>query len=117
MGATSQGKSCLAAIFAGYQLEVITDEISLEEKICHTKNDGKVKLIGEGDGKSFTKVPYELTRITKENEMIFILDCPGFFDTEGIQQEIANSFYNNRLMENIDEIKFIFVSSENTLME
>jgi hypothetical protein len=44
-----------------------------------------------------------------------IWDCPGFFETSGVVQEIANSFYNLRLMENIGNMKIIFVVSETNI--
>jgi len=37
---------------------------------------------------SETKIPNEIK--VKKNGEISIFDCPGFFETEGIVQEIAN---------------------------
>ena len=50
-------------------------------------------------------------------EHVTIWDCPGFFDASGVVQEIANSFYNQRLMENIENMKIIFVVSERNITD
>jgi len=44
-------------------------------------------------------------------------DCPGFQDTDGPPQEIANSFSNKRLMENITHLKITFVATMSSLKE
>jgi hypothetical protein len=40
-----------------------------------------------------------------------IWDCPGFADTEGIDQELLNAYYISSLLENVQKAKFVFVTS------
>jgi len=51
-----------------------------------------------------------------DNE-IQIEDCPGFHDTDGPVQEIANSFSNKKLMENINHLKIIFVATMSSITD
>lgn len=92
MGSTGSGKSTLAAYFGKYKLNSTFD---VEKGEIRIKGLG----IAEGYG-SETKIPNEIQGFFKD-EKISIFDCPGFFDTEGLEQEIANAFYNKRLMESI----------------
>lgn len=41
-----------------------------------------------------------------------VWDCPGFKDTAGIAQEIANGFYIKKLFQNTKQLKFVLVVSE-----
>jgi hypothetical protein len=50
-----------------------------------------------------------------QNGEVSIFDCPGFFETSGIVQEIANQFYNHLIMLQTNEIKFIFVTTQNSI--
>ena len=65
----------------------------------------------ESYGASKTKIPVEFEKQQTEGSSYYIWDCPGFFDTEGVEQENANAFYNLRLIENIKKIKILLVVS------
>ena len=52
-----------------------------------------------------TKLKQSMTRIpvvVKTSEGHVIIDTPGFGDTEGTVQEIANAFYNYRILQVVD---------------
>jgi len=63
------------------------------------------KILGDikisHDPVSETKIPNKC----ETDEGLIIWDCPGFEDTNGIVQEIANSFYIQRLFEISENIK------------
>ncbi|WP_040256167.1 GTPase domain-containing protein [Rickettsia hoogstraalii] len=103
-GKTGAGKSALTYYLAGEKLKVNKKVLEIEEnkivdniKINHTT-------------KSETKIPgkYKLSNTT-------IVDLPGFEDTGGIVQEIANAFYIKRLFETTNHMKFILAIEETSL--
>jgi predicted GTPase len=76
MGSTGSGKSTLAAYFGQYKLE---------SKFDSEKGEIKIKGLGIAEGYgSETKIPNEIQGMFK-GEKISIFDCPGFFDTEGLE--------------------------------
>jgi ABC-type transport system involved in cytochrome bd biosynthesis fused ATPase/permease subunit len=76
MGSTGSGKSTLAAYFGKYKLISSFDA---------EKGEIKIKGLGIAEGYgSETKIPNEILGFFK-NDKISIFDCPGFFDTEGLE--------------------------------
>ena len=55
--------------------------------------------------------------IDDKNGIFSIFDCPGFFETGGIVQEIANQYYNHQIMLHTKKIKFILVTTQNSILD
>ena len=69
--------------------------------------DQKGPIIGDKTI-SETSIPWPWV---KDNETIF-WDCPGFEDTRGIEQDIANGYYIKKIFQESSEIKVIIVVSQ-----
>ena len=50
------------------------------------------------------------------DETVHLYDNPGWKDTEGAEQEIPNSFFIKRLLKLSDNVKFIFVVKEASIV-
>lgn len=107
LGKTGAGKSTLANMMCGKDLEVIYHE-RLGKLVIATNasNDKDIFKIAQED-KSETTLPNK-ARIGD----VVLWDCPGFHDSAGIVQEIANAFYIKMLFENTKYIKCVLVVSE-----
>ena len=138
LGKTGAGKSTLAHVLAGRKLQsIFDDEIGVfiidtlqpikGIKIIHDK------AIVEQSGSSEIRIGHSpLSETTIPNKIIIghnsafetaipnkckvqdalVWDCPGFKDTAGIAQEIANGFYIKKLFHNTKQLKFVLVVSE-----
>jgi tetratricopeptide (TPR) repeat protein/GTPase SAR1 family protein len=138
LGKTGSGKSTLAHVLAGRKLQsIFDDEIgefiidTLQPikgiKIIHDKAiveqpDNSEIRIGHSP-LSETTIPNKITighnsafETTIPNKCkvqdALVWDCPGFKDTAGIAQEIANGFYIKKLFQNTKQLKFVLVVSE-----
>lgn len=138
LGKTGSGKSTLAHVLAGRKLQsIFDDEIgefiidTLQPikgiKIIHDKAiveqpDTSEIRIGHSP-LSETTIPNKITighnsafETTIPNKCkvqdALVWDCPGFKDTAGIAQEIANGFYIKKLFQNTKQLKFVLVVSE-----
>lgn len=56
--------------------------------------------------KSQTRIPV----LKRTNDGIYVIDTPGFKDTEGAVQEAVNAFCNFRILQKVEYLKFLFVS-------
>jgi len=109
MGNTGVGKSCLAAYLAGLPLK---PGISNGIKCYHLLNPcGTTGLRISDEMDSETKIPVKLYLKDGEVIKVIIYDLPGFNDTEH-QQEIANSFYIQRIFETRGGVKILLVIPE-----
>lgn len=106
MGETGAGKTTLANLFAGKQMKA---DLSKAGKMIVDTSDGSGG-IGHKPA-SETKIP---TKIKSESGELILWDCPGFADTENIQ-DIANAFYIQRLFETTKELKFVLTIPEYSL--
>lgn len=107
LGPTGSGKSSLLCCLINKYIQVVLGK----GKKALLKGEG----IGFG-GKSFTKMPN--IQVDLNNELIFC-DCPGFKDTEGLEQEIINSFAIDYLFStegSNNQIKIVLVVSVYDLM-
>lgn len=102
LGPTGSGKSTLSLLLANQKVPII-------------KGKGNEPLLKEetiGHGfKSTTRIPN--FHIDQDNELI-IIDSPGFKDSEGIEQELINSFAIDFLLSNSknkNKIKILLVVS------
>ncbi|WP_425360854.1 hypothetical protein [Candidatus Tisiphia endosymbiont of Ceraclea dissimilis] len=107
LGNTGAGKSTLAHLLSGIELQAIRDNATNKLVI-----DAMYPLENIAIGHkmtSETKIPNKC--LAKD---LIIWDCPGFNDTDPVQ-EIANSFYIKRLFETTDQLKFVLVVDESNL--
>jgi Ran GTPase-activating protein (RanGAP) involved in mRNA processing and transport/energy-coupling factor transporter ATP-binding protein EcfA2 len=107
LGNTGAGKSTLAHLLSGIELQAIRDNATNKLVI-----DAMYPLENIAIGHkmtSETKIPNKC--FAKD---LIIWDCPGFNDTDPVQ-EIANSFYIKRLFETTDQLKFVLVVDESNL--
>jgi tetratricopeptide (TPR) repeat protein len=138
LGKTGSGKSTLAHVLAGRKLQAIFDD-EIGEVILDTLDPIKgIKIIHGGaivrqpdaseirighSPLSETTIPNKITighnsafETTIPNKCkvqdALVWDCPGFKDTAGIAQEIANGFYIKKLFQNTKQLKFVLVVSE-----
>jgi len=135
LGKTGSGKSTLAHVLAGRKLQAIFDD-AIGEVILDTLDPIKgIKIIHGGaipaaseirighSPLSETTIPNKITighnsafETTIPNKCkvqdALVWDCPGFKDTAGIAQEIANGFYIKKLFQNTKQLKFVLVVSE-----
>ena len=102
LGKTGSGKSTLSNFLCNIPLEAIAD--ANDDIIIVTKPlfQGFVFPIGQGE-LSETKIPNFLTV-----EDVKVWDCPGFNDTQ-VVQDIANSFYLQRVCEVSIALKIVLV--------
>ncbi|WP_375331722.1 hypothetical protein [Candidatus Tisiphia endosymbiont of Temnostethus pusillus] len=107
LGNTGAGKSTLAHLFSGRELQAIFDN-ETDELVIDAMQPLANIVIGHKLA-SETKIPNKC--FAKD---IIIWDCPGFNDTEPVQ-EIANSFYIKRLFETTDQLKFVLIIAESDL--
>jgi len=138
LGKTGSGKSTLAHVLAGRKLQSIFDD-EIGEFIIDTLQPIKGikiihdKAIVEQSGSSEIRIGHSpLSETTIPNKITIghnsafettipnkckvqdtlVWDCPGFKDTAGIAQEIANGFYIKKLFQNTKQLKFVLVVSE-----
>ena len=122
LGKTGSGKSTLAHVLAGRKLQSIFDD-EIGEFIIDTLQPIKGikiihdKAIVEQSGSSEIRIGHSpLSETTIPNKCkvqdTLVWDCPGFKDTAGIAQEIANGFYIKKLFQNTKQLKFVLVVSE-----
>lgn len=121
IGNTGVGKSTLVNYLSGVKLKKVEREVEkyaygrqetiIEEVLEVDKSVGQV-MIGH-DSSSMTAVP---NKWHDNQTNITYWDCPGFEDTHGPTQDIANAFYIQRLF-SIPKIKLLLVVQETSLGE
>ena len=137
LGNTGAGKSTLAAMLANHIMQAHFDENEGEWCIDATNmkwgfsgngtDNASGASAGSGVG-SITEVPdaeipkighnyFSETKIPNKLKVgnVAIWDCPGFSDSAGAVQEIANSFYIRRLFDNTGKLKFVLTITEASL--
>lgn len=112
LGETGAGKSTLANIMCGRNVEVVFYE-KLGKLVIATNesNDQDIFRIAHG-AQSETRIPNK----SKVGDVV-IYDCPGFSDSEGGVQEIVNAFYVQRLFENATYARCVLVVSASDITE
>ena len=105
LGKTGAGKSTLAHVLSGIELQSIIDDTTGNIIVDAVQPLETIKISHRVV--SETKVPNKqvLNNVT-------IWDCPGFKDTGGVIQEIANAFYIRRVFETTSYLKFVLVISD-----
>jgi GTPase SAR1 family protein len=111
IGDTGTGKSTLINGLIGKKLEVIENE--QEDFVIRLElgQEGRAPLIGEKISISETSIPY-IWRDSYEN---IYWDCPGFEDTKGPIQDIANAFFIKKIFDNSKYVKLVIVISDQQL--
>lgn len=109
IGQTGVGKSTLINYLSGARLTAVDD---YGDFILHVENQvGEIEIGHEATSK--TTVPNKWH--DQINDIIY-WDCPGFEDTKGAEQDIANAFYIQRLFHNAF-LKILIVVQHTTLKE
>jgi len=107
IGNTGSGKSTLINALTGKKLESIFIEDSGEFQIRLAKGQ-QGAVIGD-TAVSETTVP----KSWFDNKTgVTYWDCPGFEDTKGSEQDIANGMFIEKVFQNSKEVKIILVMSE-----
>ncbi len=108
LGTTGAGKSTLTHLLARKPLKTKVDD-NTGDTLIEAVNPSEDLKISHRSA-SETKIPNK-----QEYKNVTIWDCPGFKDTGGIVQEIANTFYIRRLFETTKNLKIILVMPESAL--
>jgi len=112
LGPTGSGKSTLAHAFAGNELlstwDDNTGEWNIDVNLTNDNGPNQAKI--SHDKKSATKIP-NIFMLDKDTQ---IIDPPGFQDTNKTD-EIANSFYINKIFHPDNQLKFVLVIQEGQL--
>jgi tetratricopeptide (TPR) repeat protein/predicted GTPase len=108
LGKTGAGKSTLTYLLAQQPLKATLDKATGNIIINAVTPLENIKI--SHDAVSGTQIPNKYT-----TNGITLWDCPGFNDTAGIAQEIANAFYIRKLFDATKNLKFILVISEASL--
>lgn len=107
IGHTGTGKSTLINGLMGKELEAKKNEE--KDYVISLKVGQEGAMIGHTG--SETSVP----SIWKDDFQNIYWDCPGFEDTKGPVQEIANSFFLKKIFDNSQSVKLVLVISENQM--
>jgi len=105
LGNTGVGKSTLTYLLAGKQL--YSEKNAEDDYVIKSLTELGAIKIADNKYASETRIPNKWT----STDGTTLWDCPGFSDTEGIEQEIANAFYIHRLFETTKNVKFILAAS------
>jgi hypothetical protein len=108
LGKTGAGKSTLTHLLAKKQLTAKLDDAT---------GNMLVEAIDQLDGITISHKSASETKIPNRHKLenISLWDCPGFNDTGGVAQEIANAFYIKKLFETTKQLKFILVISDSSM--
>jgi hypothetical protein len=99
-GTTGSAKTTLTSGFCGKKLKSVYNEFG---ELVITIDDQNTEEQG------ITKIPVRMSRDCGDGLVRNIYDTTGFNDAGGHSQEIANSFYNKRIMEITKKMKFVLV--------
>jgi hypothetical protein len=110
IGDTGTGKSTLINALLGVKLKATEYEFGIDQYSIRPIPGEKGPEIGDTSN-SVTTIP----QLWVKGEYAF-WDCPGFEDTKGPIQDIANAFYINRIFENSKEVKILLVISNSQLI-
>jgi len=105
LGNTGVGKSTLTYLLAGKEL--YSAKNAEDDYVIKSLTELGAIKIADNKYASETRIPNKWT----STDGTTLWDCPGFSDTEGIEQEIANAFYIHRLFETTKNVKFILAAS------
>lgn len=109
IGDTGVGKSTLLAYLTGHQLQV--QEVGLKPCLATcTQGPNEIKIGHQKYSETSVPVKVECGELT-------IYDCPGFNDNKSREDEIANSFYYQRLVSLYPRTKLVIVVEESYLTE
>ncbi len=104
IGRTGHGKSTLINCLAGAKLKAVRKGFPGELIIEAEENVGDIKIVS--GGASGTTVP---GKYFDPQRGLTYFDCPGFDDTRGVEQEIANAYYIKHIFELAQRVKVIVV--------
>ena len=102
LGKTGSGKSTLSHLLSGRELQAIHDDETFALIVDALQPLDDIKI--SHNRVSETKIPNKCN-----NGNVVIWDCPGFYDTAGTAQEIANAFYIKMILEKTSQLKFVLV--------
>ncbi|WPX99760.1 Putative GTP-binding and tetratricopeptide repeat-containing protein (plasmid) [Candidatus Megaera polyxenophila] len=112
VGDTGNGKSTL--------VNALTDK-RLESHFVKKGMKGSyvINLSSDEQGATIGATAVSETTIPKswfdQKSKIVYWDCPGFEDTKGVEQDIANGFFIKQIFDNSEMVKILLVTSENQI--
>ena len=106
-GPSGAGKTSFSLLSNGQTL--VSSKRSINEKIPDGTPDDQVK-IGINVIESKTLLPEAFPTKTG----VFAIDGPGAGDSRSKEHKIANQYYNYRILDNVTEVVFVYVSSVNS---
>lgn len=112
IGGTGAGKTTLINYLAG--VELIGKKLTNSKKLVidTLENESSASKIGH-NFTSTTKIPI---MVQDRGSSRLYIDCPGFEDTSGAVADIIHAFSINALHHNADQVKFIVVIDEPSLI-
>lgn len=130
IGATGAGKSTTVDYLTGCRLQPIDGVTDLpippEDKleryrdfkwvIAEESKNGAHAVIGKSYLNSTTLIP-EVFKTNINDQEIYYCDCPGFFDSNGQEQRIANSIFTELAVRSAKSIKAIMILIEESQLK
>ena len=110
IGETGSGKSTLINYLAGAKLTSVKQIKPPRIVIKADQQVGDIQIVS--GAVSGTAVP---DKFFDEKTGITYFDCPGFGDTRGPEQDIANGFYIKKVFDVAEKIKVVIVIDANSL--
>jgi predicted GTPase len=112
VGQTGHGKSSLVNYLAGAKLTAKHQGYPPELYIDAQQPVGEINIVhGTISG---TSIP---NKFFDAKTGITYFDCPGFDDTRGPEQDIANAFYIKRVFDVAEQVKVVVVINEQTILD
>ena len=112
LGKTGYGKSTLINFLAGSKLKAVATGFPPQLIIEAEENLGDIKIVSGGT--SGTKAP---DKYFDPQTGITYFDCPGFDDTRGVEQEVANAYYIQQVFQLAKKVKVVVVCKESEFQD
>ena len=106
-GPSGAGKTTQALLATGATL--VASRKKIEEKVPEDTPDDKRK-IGNNNIESKTLLPEAFAT----SSGIYAIDGPGTGDSRSKEHQIANKYYNYRILDSVVEVVFVYVASVNS---
>lgn len=103
---TRVGKTATAHLLAGNPLKGIK-KAGHEMVVTTTKRNSNAGIGNSGNSQTVVPNKFELKNYKIDDTPAFIIDTPGYGDSDGILKILANGYFHYRLYSKIQNMKFI----------